>query len=365
MGNAQNQYIPDNVSPPGVTLLEVLEAKGLTQAELADRTGRPRKTINEIVKGKAGLTPETAIQLERVLGVPASFWNARERQFRECLARKSERTVLEKQRAWLKGFPLPAMVERGIVQAASDHVEQARLVLNFFGVASPDQFDAVYGSKVEACQFRRSKTQAKGIGAVAVWLRLGEIRATELDAPAYDEDAFRSALSRIRALTASPIKDAFRGAGELCRKAGVALLAVEELPGMAISGATRWLHGERPVVQLTLRYKTDDQFWFTFFHESGHILLHGRKEMFLETRGDSPDDREREADAFAANLLIPQPMYQQLLSQQVTAERVRAFATVHDVAAGIVVGRLQHDKRIPFDWLNGLKRKLKWVDRTD
>jgi len=80
---AKNQYCPDEVSPPGETLLEVLEERGITQAELAERTGRPRKTINEIIKGKAAITPETALQLERVLGVAASFWNARETRFRD------------------------------------------------------------------------------------------------------------------------------------------------------------------------------------------------------------------------------------------------------------------------------------------
>lgn len=87
---AENQYVPDEVSPPGETLSEVLAEHGITQADLAERTGRPRKTIDEIIKGKAAITPETAIQLERVLGVPATFWNRRERQYREHLAKREE-----------------------------------------------------------------------------------------------------------------------------------------------------------------------------------------------------------------------------------------------------------------------------------
>lgn len=92
---ARNQYRPDEVSPPGETLLEVLEERGITQAELAERTGRPRKTSNEIVKGKTAITPETALQLELVLGVPASFWNARETQYREFLAMRDEAARFE------------------------------------------------------------------------------------------------------------------------------------------------------------------------------------------------------------------------------------------------------------------------------
>lgn len=94
---AENQYCPDEVSPPGETLLEVLEERGMTQADLAERTGRPRTTIDEIIKGKAAITPETALQLEKALGVPASFWNARETRFREFLAARNASERFEPQ----------------------------------------------------------------------------------------------------------------------------------------------------------------------------------------------------------------------------------------------------------------------------
>jgi HTH-type transcriptional regulator / antitoxin HigA len=87
----QNQYEPDVLSPPGDTLIETLEALGMSQAQLTERTGRSKKMINEIIKGNAPITPRMSIELERVLGVPASFWNNRERYFRECLARRKER----------------------------------------------------------------------------------------------------------------------------------------------------------------------------------------------------------------------------------------------------------------------------------
>src|ERR1035438_10206680 len=101
----QNQYVPDVVSPPGETLLELLESRRMSQAELADRTGRPKKTINEIVRGKAAITAETALQFERVLGIPASFWMAREQNYREALARCEELSTLESQSEWLETVP--------------------------------------------------------------------------------------------------------------------------------------------------------------------------------------------------------------------------------------------------------------------
>src|SRR5438132_2146382 len=137
-----NHYNPDVVSAPGETLLETIEMLGMSQAELAERTGRPKKTINEIIKGKAPITPETALQLEKVLGVPASFWNNYERNYREYLARRDEDDRLKHQTDWLKGFPVAAMVRLGWIRRCDTKVQQLRELLCFFAIASPEQWEA-------------------------------------------------------------------------------------------------------------------------------------------------------------------------------------------------------------------------------
>ena len=122
----QNQYVPDLVSAPGETLEEVLETRGMSQAELADRTGRPKKTINEIIRGKAAITAETAIQFERVLGIPASFWMAREQNYREAIARTKEFESLESQAEWLRKIPYKAMAKLGWVAEHREKITPAR-----------------------------------------------------------------------------------------------------------------------------------------------------------------------------------------------------------------------------------------------
>src|SRR5712691_4512677 len=109
----RNQYAPDSVSPPGETLEEVLDSRGMSQAELAERTGRPRKTINEIIRGKASITAETALQFERVLDIPAAFWIAREQNYREALARTREAHIFERQTDWMSEIPYRAMAKLG------------------------------------------------------------------------------------------------------------------------------------------------------------------------------------------------------------------------------------------------------------
>src|SRR5262245_16338701 len=129
MSKQLNQYAPTSVSPPGETLLEILEARGMSQADLADRTGRPKKTINEIIQGKAAITPETALQFELVLGIPAAFWNARERNYREAIARSRESEALQNYVQWMEAFPYRAMVKSGWIQNASTAAERVSILL--------------------------------------------------------------------------------------------------------------------------------------------------------------------------------------------------------------------------------------------
>jgi hypothetical protein len=152
--------------------------------------------------------------------------------------------------------------------------------------------------------------------------------------------------------------------GELqrfCASAGVALAYVPEVKGCRACGVTRWLTASKALVQLSDRYKTEDHLWFTFFHEVGHIILHGKKAVFLE-EGSSSNKEEREADRFAREQLIPTLAYESWcreIESRFTSANVLAFAEAQGVAAGIVVGRLQHDKMIPFHRLNELKGRVR------
>ena len=353
----KNQFLPDYAVPPGETLLETLEAIGMSQAELAERAGRPKKTINEIIKGKAAITPETALQMERVLGVPASFWNNLERNYQETLARINEQKRLQKQIAWLEKLPVALLVKKGWIKYVRDKIQQLQEVLNFFGVASPEQWELRWrGAQVS---YRKSVLFQADPYAVASWLRMGELIAQKTMCKPFDAGSFRSALSKIRKLTAQP-PDVFQPEViRLCAESGVAVAFVPEIPRIRASGATWWPNPAKAVIQLSLRYKSDDQLWFSFFHEVGHILLHGKKEVFIE--GDSQDSKEDQANSFAADILIPSREYRQFIqSGRYSRFAIQSFASKLGIAPGIVVGRLQHDMRIHHSFCNDLKRRLEW-----
>jgi len=357
------EFRPDYAIPPGRTLVETIKALGMSQAELASRTGRPLKTINEIIKGKAAITPTTALQLERTLGVPARFWNNLEANYRESLARIEEQRHLDAGIAWLNRIPVKALVKEGVIRDLPSRADMVAEVLNFFGVSSPEAWDQVWSRQKAA--FRRSLAFAISPGSVAAWLRIGELRAQRITCSAFARSRFRVALSTIRRLTVEPPEVFQPELTRLCAEAGVAVVFVSELPKTRVSGATRWLTTNKALIQLSLRYKADDHLWFTFFHEAGHILLHGKRNIFLEGNGAN-DTKEQEANRFAANILIPPSDFQMLLEKgEMTNSAIRRFASELGIAPGIVVGRLQHESILPYSHCNDLKRRFELVKSTD
>jgi len=356
----QNQYAPDYVSPPGETLLETLEAIGMTQVQLAERTGKSPKTINEIVKGIAPITPETALQFERVLGVPARFWNNRERQYREFLAHHEERKRLENSVEWLEQVPLKAMFNCGWIQGFEDPVDQLREVLRFFGVASPVEWNQVWMRPQAA--FRQSPAFQADPVAVAAWLRKGELEAQQLECEPFDKQCFRVALEQIRALTTRDPNEFQPEIVRLCAQAGIAVVFVPALPKTRASGATRWLTPEKAMIQLSLRHKSDDQLWFTFFHEAGHIWLHGKREAFVDVEDGDSGEKEEQANQFAADLLVPRTRWRRFVraAHHYSKGEIQTFAAELGIAPGIVVGRLQKEEVLPHTHCNNLKHRLDW-----
>jgi HTH-type transcriptional regulator / antitoxin HigA len=360
INTSQNDYESDYVTPAGETLLETLEAVGMSQIELAVRMDRPYKTINEIIRNKASITAETALQLEQVLDIPASFWLKREQRYREFLARLAEKQRLNNWVEWLKDIPIQLMMRRGWIPASTEKSQQVLDALKFFAVASPAAWQALWESKEVA--YRKSTTLKSNFGAIATWLRQGELEAREIECAPYKADAFRDALLGVRALTRESVDFFQKELVNLCAQAGVAVVFVQELPYTGISGATQWLTSTKALVQLSLRYKTDDQLWFAFFHEAGHILLHGKRAVFLEIDDKDREQEEQEADAFASDTLIHPTEWQQFTAQHSYHSKagIEDFARKVGVAPGIVVGRLQHGKLLPYHHCNQLKRRIQW-----
>lgn len=353
-------YEPDHAIAPGETLSEVIENLELTQAELARRTGRPTKTINGIIKGNTAITPETALQFEKVLGVPAKFWLNMDSNYHHALALQHEDIALTQQADWLKKLPVNDIEKRGYVAKKENKADQVREVLSFYGVASIDSWEQMWDEKVA---LRKSGAYETDFEALTAWIRMVEIEAKKVACNPYNHDAFRDKLTKARELTT--VRDPSLFSDKLikqCAEAGVAVVFMPEISGSRVSGVAKWLSPNKAMIGLSLRYKSNDQLWFAFFHEAAHILLHSKKSTFIneiKPQNNIQSKQEEEAGVFAADFLIPNEAYltftSSLIKGKVSRKHVEQFADDLGIAPGIVVGRLQHDGWLPYSHLNELK----------
>lgn len=350
-------YEPDYAVPPGQTLQDTIDALGIDQRELAARAGLSPKHVNQVIKGIAPITHDTAIRLERVTGVPARMWNNLEANYREQLARLAEKDRLQQDLAWLKSIPTNELISRGAIEPSNDKVRLLEAVLAFFGVATVEAWKE--GWLMPQFAFRKSLAFEGKVGAMATWLRLGEIEAQNVECGSFDRAAFRKALDKIRTLTLDGPETFVPRMRKLCASKGVAVALVPEIKGAPVSGAAKWLTPIKAMICLNLRGKSNDRFWFTFFHEAGHILNDSKKETFIDVEYQD-DPREHQANQFAASLLIP-PRYNQILAELTAYRAVQAFAQQIGIAPGIVVGRLQREEIIGYHQFNGLKQRLRWA----
>ena len=361
MARALYRYEPDYAAPPGWILEEHLEARQMSHAEFARRCGRSAKLVSEIIAGKAPVEPATALQFEKVLGLDASVWLGMESDYRLHREREAEKRRAAKLAEWSNSFPVGELVKRGIIDEPSSKADKISQLLTFFGVASvgawQDRQNAV------RVAYRHSPSFKSDEFALATWLRLGEIRAEEMECANYSEAAFRRSLKRIRKLTAAQSIELLAEAQRLCRESGVVLAVVRPLPKTALSGATWWLTPRKAVIQLSARHLRDDYLWFSLFHEAAHIFLHSKKSIFVhETNGKDSDD-DIQADEWAANFLVPHFEWKQFVAKaQFSRTAVMEFAEEQGIAPSIVVGRLQHEKLIPWNRLHDLRVTLRWRD---
>ena len=330
-------FTPDYAVPPGATLQEVMTSLGMPQKELAVRTELTEQTLNRIFKGEQPISYTTANRLELVTGVPAGLWNNLEAQYREQLAKLEERRRFEADKEWLQTIPVKELIERGHVEPDDDKVNLIRKVLAFFGVCSVQAWQEVWAAPAVAA--RRSRCFESRPGDAAAWIRQGELQAQQIVCAPFDRDRFRSALKTIRSLSREEPAVFVPQLRQLCADAGVAVALVREMKKVPWNGATKWLSPDKVMILLSLRGKGEDKFWFSFFHEAGHVLKDNKKSLFINDESDS-DLLEQQADHFAAETLIPS-------RENARVSRCRSKKEIIDLAnelglsPGIVAGRYQ------------------------
>ena len=296
----QNRYFPSMVFHPGETLTEKLEEMEMGPKEFALRTDKPEKTIIAVMKGKSSITPDMAVRFEGVTKIPAHFWMNHQRSYDEFIVREKRKVTLEEAVPWAKQFPLTDMINKGWLPQVSSIQEKTMELLAFFGFSNHKAWEEYYFKQQLKVAFRISLSQTQEPFAISAWLRKGELQAAELETNDYSEKKFKEILSALKSVMAKHPHGSLIQLQQICLEAGVKVVQTPCIKKASLSGSTRWLN-DTPLIQLTDHYPHNDSFWFTFFHQAGHILLHGKKDIFLENvdYSDKDMEKEREADEFA------------------------------------------------------------------
>lgn len=346
-------WSPNWATHPGEHLAEQIEARGWSQAELARLADLTPKLISTIISGRNPVTPDTAIKLERVLGLKAEIWTRLQSNWDLHKARALERNADADAEAWVRQFPIKELQARGRLPKRADIVTLKEGLLGFFGIGGTEAYPQRLASLM--VQHRQSRAHPVSPHHVAAWLMLGEEKARTIALPAFDADRFLSAMRDIRALTlAEPAVFGPRMTAA-CADAGVALVFEKPFSSTRLYGSARWLDRERAVIQMTLRMKTNDHFWWTFFHEAAHLVLH-RGRNFVDEEDGSGDGFEHEADRWAEEILVGRARFDRFAASRPRSEAaVRRFAEEIGIHPGIVVGMLQHRGVLPYRNLNRLK----------
>jgi len=361
---AESNFNPDWASPPGETIKRVLYRKEICFDEFSSDVQLSKKQFTDLMSGTTRINETLAEKFELHLGGSTSFWLKRDQQYVSQLERISAQKESEKE--WVKLLPIRDMIKFGWINETADLLQSC---LTFFNVKSKAEWDKKYETVLAQSMFRTSGSFNEELGALSSWLRQGELIADKVHCRRWNSEKLESSIPELRKLTRlkSP-KEFLPKLIEICAEAGVALSIVKAPEGCRSSGVTRFITEDKAILQLSFRYLVDDQFWFTFFHEVGHLIMHSKDKLFLEhtskkERLDSVE--EQEANLFAQAALIPYEYEDKLKTMRRDKRTIIRCSAELGISPGILVGQLQHREIIRFSYLNGYKRRYNWEEITE
>jgi HTH-type transcriptional regulator/antitoxin HigA len=355
---------PYEVFPPGDFIREEIESRGWTQEVLAEILGMSLRRVNEVIKGKRRVTPETARALGKAFGTGAEFWMNLESSYRLWLTEDADEAV-ERRSKLYDEYPLKAMIKRGWIEESSDVDKLEESVLSFFHVSEIGETPATFPHAA-----RKSTSYTELTREQRAWLLRAWTLAPSVPAENYTKKRLETSLERLRDLLADT--EGLAEVPGILSTGGVRLVLVEQLPGTKIDGAAFWLNAKSPVVALSLRFNRIDGFWHTLIHDLMHIVNGDVKPADvprpdIEILGRSvADEAERpaaevKADNDAAEFLIPQDELERFIKRTrpyYSKKKIRKFAESVGVHPGIVVGQLQRRGEIQYSHSRDMLEKV-------
>lgn len=359
---ADEMFQPNWVSPPGETIAAILKARAIPLHEFSELVGLPEQQALGLLSGSHPIDSTLAVRISVNLGSTPRFWIERERKFKANLKALEKRFPELEQ--WFRSFPVTRMREMGWIPRVGSETNAPFELLDFFGVSSVEEWRSQYVRSLQKTSFRTSPTFENNIHATTAWLRRGELIADEVVCRTWNKDNFSRCLLELKHLSREANPRAFLPELQSeCARHGVAVV-VERCPsGCAASGATKMLESRKALLLLSARFLSDDHFWFSFFHEAGHLVLHGG-ELTVESEDSCSSKKETQANEFAQEIILHPEGEDALRSLPINKFAIARFAKHCDVSPGIIVGQLQNRNRLSHGRFNKFKTYYKVADLT-
>ena len=336
-------------TPPGATIKEQLVDRGMSQKEFAVRMDMSEKHISRLINGEVQLTSDVAMRLEMVLGLPAHFWSNLENIYREKLVKAQAENEMDADLETAKKVPYNEMAKNGWVQETRNGIERVINLRKFFEVV---QLGLIKEPTIQGIACRRLGEGEKSDYALLAWAQKAKLEARNIQTDAINIEKLKASLPEMRKMTRQNPEVFCSTLCDTLATCGIALVFLPHIGGSFLHGAT-FYDGAKIVIGMTVRGKDADRFWFSLFHEFGHIILG----HIGQAEGTTEED-EKNADTFARDTLIPQAAFDAFTNREsFDKPSIVRFAESVGIDPGIVVGRLQKERFIPFSWHGDLKTK--------
>ena len=354
----------DLIIHPGETIADVLEDRGITQAELAAQTGVSPAYVSNVIAGKKDISANFAFALEYALGVPKSFWlNLQAHYDAELLELNENHTITDKEREARRSLNevVKYLRQKGkmpVRENTDASIISLRKALNFsnianlkdvvpegaFRIASNTTVDPyVLGAWIRMCQLAGDRSSIETVfDAKQVDKLIDEIKNIMLDKEANIQADLRNVMG----------------------KYGIDFSVARNFRGAPVHGYISLKPDATYQMVVTIRGAFADIFWFSLFHELGHIVNGdiGKATKFLDDGTD--EEKEKKADLFASNKLMNSEEYERFIEKNdYSIESIKAFAKTQKVVPYVVIGRLQKEKKLDYRYYSEYKLRYKWADQ--
>ena len=336
-------------TPPGATIREQLNDRGMSQKEFAARMDMSEKHISKLINGEVQLTPETAVRLELVLGVPAKFWNNLEAIYREKIIKAEAENAMDMDITISKQLPYNEMVKYGWIIETRSEASKVEHLRKYFEVV---QLSLLGNEEITNIACRRLDVTVKSDLAFMAWAQEAKLKARDIRTAPINIKGLIASIPLIRNMTLLKPSEFCPKIKKTLADFGVALVFLPHLKGTFLQGAC-FQDGNRIVMGLTAMAIDADEFWFGLFHELAHIIL-----GHVGKKSDTTEGDEKAADKWSADTLIPFSDFEIFTEKRDYSEKsVLSFAKEQGITPGIVVGRMQMEGLINRNKMNNLKEK--------